>query len=131
MPAIQTCDAVAARQEELSRRVARATQLLSTRVAVARERQSQQVLQSMDRRAKLQLRLQETVEGLSVAAVTYYAVGLIGYLAKALAEMGLPISPAVIMGISIPIIAGLVWYGVRRVRQAVAADAGNDGDTLS
>jgi uncharacterized membrane-anchored protein len=116
MPAIQTCDAVAARQEELSRRVARATQLLSTRVAVARERQSQQVLQSMDRRAKLQLRLQETVEGLSVAAVTYYAVGLIGYLAKALAEMGLPISPAVIMGISIPIIAGLVWYGVRRVR---------------
>lgn len=128
MPAIQTCNAVAARQEELSRRVARATQLLSTRVAVTRERQNQQVLESMARRAKLQLRLQETVEGLSVAAVTYYSVGLIGYLAKALAEAGLPINPAIMMGISIPIIAGLVWYGVRRVRQAVTADDAKDGD---
>ena len=127
-PAINTCTAVAARQEELSRRVTRATQLLSTRVAVTRERQNQQVLASMARRAKLQLRLQETVEGLSVAAVTYYVVGLVGYLAKALAELGLPISAPIAMGISIPIVAGLVWYGVRRVRDAVARDEAGPGE---
>jgi uncharacterized membrane-anchored protein len=62
-PAMSTCRAVAARQESLSRHVARATQLLSTRVDVARERQNQAVLESMNRRAKMQLRLQQTVEG--------------------------------------------------------------------
>lgn len=122
MPAIQTCNAMAARQEELSRRVNRATQLLSTRVAVAREQQNQKVLSSMARRARLQLRLQETVEGLSVAAVTYYAVGLVLYLAKALAELGAPLNPAIVAGIAIPVVAGLVWYGIRRVRAMVAKD---------
>ncbi len=122
LPAIQTCNAIAMRQEELSRRVARATQFLSTRVAVASERQNQLVLEAMARRSKLQLRLQETVEGLSVAAVTYYVVGLVGYLAKAIQEVGAPINPAIAMGISIPVVAGLVWYGVRRVRQMVTKD---------
>jgi len=127
-PAMHTCDAVATRQEELSRRVARATQLLSTRVAVAREQQSQQVLESMARRAKLQLRLQQTVEGLSVAAVTYYVVGLVGYLGKALEAIGLPVSAPIMMGIAIPVVAGLVWYGVHRVREAVTRDEGDPVD---
>jgi len=122
MPAINTCNAVSDRHDELSRRVARATQLLSTRVAVTRERQNQEVLESTARRAKLQLRLQETVEGLSVAAVTYYVVGLVGYAAKALADGGVPISPATVMGVSIPVVAGLVWFGVQRVRAAVSKD---------
>jgi len=73
--------------------VARVTQLLSTRVAITRERQNRAVLETMNRRAKLQLRLQSTVEGLSIAAVTYYLVGLIGYAIKGLSFGGPTISP--------------------------------------
>ncbi len=126
MPAMNTCTAVARRQEELSRRVARATQLLSTRVDVAGARQNQEVLASMARRAKLQLRLQQTVEGLSVAAVTYYVVGLVSYVAKAASEMGLPISAPIIVAASVPIVAGLVWYGVQRVRKELEKDEHED-----
>ncbi|MEM9471066.1 MAG: DUF3422 domain-containing protein, partial [Pseudomonadota bacterium] len=69
-PAMRTCEAVSRRLSIMSERVARATQLLSTRVDISRERQNQSLLESMDNRAKLQLRLQETVEGLSIAAIT-------------------------------------------------------------
>ena len=70
-PAMNTCQAVAARQRSLYQQVAQATQLLSTRVGMNRERQNQALQESMDRGSKLQLRLQQTVEGLSVAAITY------------------------------------------------------------
>ncbi len=119
-PAMNTCRSVAARQEELSRRVARATQLLATRVGVSREQQSQSVLEAMNRRVRLQLRLQSTVEGLSIAAVTYYIVGLVGYAAKAFKAAGGHVDPDLVMGISIPIIAALMALGLRKVRQAVA-----------
>ena len=84
-PAMNTCRAVCgAPGEPGSQRMARATQLLSTRVDVTRERQNQAVLELMNRRAKMQLRLQQTVEGLSVVAITYYLSSLVGYLAKGL-----------------------------------------------
>ncbi len=51
---------------------------------MALEAQNQTLLASMDRRARLQLRLQQTVEGLSVAAICYYVVGLaLGCAARA------------------------------------------------
>ncbi len=118
-PAMSTCRTVAARQESLSQRVARATQLLSTRVDLTRERQNQAVLESMNRRAELQLRLQSTVEGLSVAAITYYLVGLVGYAAKAMQAAGLRVHPELMMGASIPLIAILAALGIRRIRRAV------------
>ncbi len=99
---MNTCRAAAARQESLSQRVARATQLLSTRVDVTREKQNQAVLESMNRRAAAQLRLQQTVEGLSVAAITYYIVGLVGYAAKGAKAAGLAVSPDLAMAVSIP-----------------------------
>jgi len=40
-PAMNTCRAIAGRQESLSQRVARANQLLATRVDLTRERQNQ------------------------------------------------------------------------------------------
>jgi uncharacterized membrane-anchored protein len=113
---------VAARQESLSQRVARASQLLSTRVDITREGQNQALLESMDRRAKLQLRLQETVEGLSVAAVTYYVVALVGHLAEGLAGAGLPIEPVLITAAAVPVVGLLMWLGVRRVRKIVARE---------
>ncbi len=118
-PAMNTCRSVAARQEELSRRVARATQLLSTRVGVTRERQSQSLLEAMNRRVKLQLRLQSTVEGLSIAAVTYYVVSLIGHFAEGLHEYGLPVQPTVTMAASIPVVALLMYLALRRMRRHV------------
>jgi uncharacterized membrane-anchored protein len=121
-PAMNTCQAVAARQESLSQRVARASQLLSTRVDITREGQNQALLESMDRRAKLQLRLQETVEGLSVAAVTYYVVALVGHLAEGLAGAGLPIEPVLITAAAVPVVGLLMWLGVRRVRKIVARE---------
>lgn len=71
MPAVATCNTVSQRLHDLSERVAQTSALLSTRVDITRERQNQALLASMDRRVKLQLRLQQTVEGLSVAAIVY------------------------------------------------------------
>ncbi len=118
-PAMNTCVAVMARMESLSQRVTRATQLLSTRIEITREGQNQQLLESMNQRAAAQLRLQGTVEGLSVAAVTYYIVGLISYLAEGLEGFPFLPSAGVITAISIPVVALLVALGVRRIRRAV------------
>ena len=122
-PAMNTCESVAKRQDELSARIARSSNLLRTRVDIEREQQNLQVLAQMNRRAKLQLRLQQTVEGLSVAAITYYAVGLIGYLAKAAKSLGLPVDPDLAVGVSIPIVAVLVALGVRHIRKTVTRAA--------
>ena len=119
-PAMNTCRSVAGRQEELSRRVARATQLLATRVSVTRERETQPVLETMIRRGRLQWRLQSSVEGLSIAAVTYYIVGLVGYAAKAFKAAGGHIDPDLAMGLSIPVVAVLMALGLRKMHRAVA-----------
>jgi uncharacterized membrane-anchored protein len=116
-PAMNTCRTTAARLEALSRRVERASQLLATRIGVTRECQNQQLLESMDRRAELQLHLQSTVEGLSVAAVTYYVVGLVNYLAKGAKEIGVGVDPTIATACSIPFVAVMVALGVRRIRR--------------
>ncbi len=118
-PAMNTCRSVNKRQNTLSKRISQTGQLLRTRVDITLERQNQSLLESMDRRAQLQLRLQETVEGLSVAAITYYLVSLVGYLAKAAKTAGMPIKPELVIGISIPIVAGALILGVRWIRKKV------------
>ena len=119
-PAMNTCRSVWARLESLSQRVARTTQLLSTRVDISRERQNQQLLESMNRRSAAQLRLQQTVEGLSVAAITYYIVGLVGYAAKGLHALGFHVSVEAVTALSIPLVALAVAYGVRHARRIVS-----------
>lgn len=119
-PAMSTCRSVSGGIEALSQRVGRNTQLLSTRVGIAREHQNQKLLVAMARRAKLQLRLQQTVEGLSAAAISYYVVGLIGYAAKAVAKTGLPVSPEAVMGISLPFVILLAVFGIRSIRKRVS-----------
>jgi len=122
-PAMNTCRATSARQEHLSERVARANQLLATRVDLTRERQNQALLESMNRRAKAQLKLQQTVEGLSVAAVTYYIVGLVGYGTKGLKAVGFHVDPEVAMALSIPLVAGLAGFGINRIKQTITRKA--------
>ena len=116
-PAVATCASTSQRLHDLSERVAQACALLSTRVDIARERQNQMLLESMNRRAKLQLRLQQTVEGLSVAAIVYYVAGLIGYLAKGLKASGARVEPDLVVGIAIPLVAGLAVFVLRRARR--------------
>ncbi|ADZ71902.1 Hypothetical transmembrane protein [Polymorphum gilvum SL003B-26A1] len=125
-PAMRTCQAMEDRQANLSRKLARATTLLRTRVDVDLEQQNRNLLESMNRRARLQLRLQQTVEGLSVAAISYYIVGLIGYLAKAAKDAGLPmLEPAVATGVSVPVVLLVIWHTIRRIRAHHAE--GDDG----
>jgi uncharacterized membrane-anchored protein len=107
-PAMSTCAWTQRRLRELSDRISRTTQILRTRIEYVNESQTQELLASMDRRAKLQLRLQETVEGLSVLVLTYYAVSLIIYMAKGVKELGLSVPAELIGGASAPIIA----YGI-------------------
>jgi len=121
-PAVATCATVSQRLHDLSERVAQASALLSTRVDITRERQNQALLASMDRRAKLQLRLQQTVEGLSVAAIVYYAAGLVGYVAKAGKAGGLPIQPDLLVGAAIPLLALVVYASLRRARKRMHKD---------
>jgi uncharacterized membrane-anchored protein len=123
LPAMNTCEAISRRQEELSARVARNSQLLRTRVDIELERQNQELLGQMNSRAKLQLRLQETVEGLSVVVLTYYGSQLVQYLAKGTKELH-HLNTDVITAVSIPLIAGLVAWGTRRMRKKLAAEVG-------
>lgn len=121
-PAMDTCKSVERHQESLAERVGRAADLLRTRVDVSREIQNQQLLESMDKRAHLQLRLQETVEGLSVAAITYYTVGLVGYGAKGLKAFGLHVEPDMAIGVAIPLVALGVALGIRQIRRSVTKE---------
>jgi uncharacterized membrane-anchored protein len=122
-PAVSTCNTISQRLHDLSDRVAQASSLLATRVGIAREHQNQQLLASMDRRAKLQLRLQQTVEGLSVAAILYYLVGLVGYAAKALGKGGLPVEPDIVAGLSVPVLGAIVFLALRRTRKRLQGEA--------
>lgn len=120
-PAMQTIEALVGRQANLSRKLSRAANLLRTRVDVELERQNRDLLSSMNRRAKLQLRLQQTVEGLSIAAVSYYVVGLVSYVLKGVDEplkgvFGFEHISAVLTALSVPIVVAAMWFVVRRIR---------------
>ncbi len=122
LPAMNTCAAMANRQLDLSGRVARNSQLLRTRVDIELESQNQELLAQMNNRAKVQLRLQETVEGLSIAAITYYVSQLVFYIAKGGAHLFPRLSPEIVTATSIPIIAILALFGIKRMRKALAAE---------
>ena len=118
-PAMRTVKSTERRLAAMSDRALRAGDLLRTRVDVERSAQNQELLASMDRRADLQLRLQRTVEGLSVVAISYYAVNLVGYLVGPLAErfhIGKPLEMAIIT----PLVILAVWGMVRRIRHSLA-----------
>jgi uncharacterized membrane-anchored protein len=117
-PAMRTVKAAEGRLAMLSERAMRAGRLLSTQVEVARSAQNQALLTSMDRRADLQLRLQHTVEGLSVVAISYYAVGLLTNLALPFAEP-LGLEKTAVMALATPVVVLAVWLGLRRVRKGL------------
>ena len=115
-PAMRTVTSSKERLDAMADRAIRAGELLRTRVDVERSAQNQALLESMDRRADMQLRLQKTVEGLSVVAISYYAVSLAGYLLYPLAAM-LGMSKGMITALVTLPVVGLVWWMIRRIRE--------------
>lgn len=120
-PAIATVAATAQRLASLSERVARTSALLRTRVDIATEVQNQQLLEKLTRGQDLQLRLQSTVEGLSIAAISYYVVSLLLYVGKALKGMGVPLNPEMAAGVSIPLVLWAVWRTTKRIHERLHA----------
>ena len=120
-PARATCEWSVRRQDALSQRVSRISNLLRTRVEIDQQQSSQALLGTMNRRQDLQLKLQATVEGLSVAAITYYIVGLVSYLAKGAQALGWPFSPEGTAAVAIPVVAIAVWLSLRRLHARLLA----------
>ncbi len=119
-PAMRTCDATERRANELAQRVARAANLLNTMVDMVQKKQNQALLQSMNERAHMALRLQQAVEGFSIFAISYYAVGLLGYGFKGMKSAGLPVDAALLTGVAAPLVFALVWFLVRSVRRRLS-----------
>ncbi|MFN7052598.1 MAG: DUF3422 family protein, partial [Gemmobacter sp.] len=113
-----TVKSAEARLRTMAERAQRAAELLRTRVDVERSAQNQRLLESMDRRADMQLRLQHTVEGLSVVAISYYAVSLAAYAAYPLAKLAHLSKEMLTALLVLPVIGG-VWLMIRRIRQAM------------
>lgn len=124
-PAARTYRAILTRQAEMSARISRASDLLRSRIDVELARQNKKLLASMDRRADQQLRLQETVEGLSVVAISYYAIGILGYVVTALMSfVHIEVEEKVIVGLLAPFVVILVYLAIRRIRHTVGGHAG-------
>ncbi|MTH77527.1 DUF3422 family protein [Paracoccus aestuariivivens] len=121
LPAMRTVKSTERRLATLLDRAERAGELLRTRVDVWRGAQNQEIMQRMDRRADLQLRLQHTVEGLSVVAISYYAVGLMGYALYPLAH-AIHLDKAVLTAVLTPAVVLAVWFAMRRIRARLHDD---------
>ena len=100
--------------------------LLRTRVDLATEMQNQQLLEKLTRGQDMQLRLQSTVEGLSIAAISYYVVSLLLYAAKALSKLGLQVNPEMVAGFSIPLVLWGVWKTVQRIHRSAKKTASKE-----
>ena len=119
-PAINTCESISHRFTLVSERVSNASQLLRTKVDIIIERQNQALLTSMALRAKMQLRMQQMVEGISMVAITYYAASLIGKIVEALHALGLKVNVELVEGISIPFILVIIGISTRRIHKIIA-----------
>lgn len=115
-PAMATIEATGARIGALSLRCGRAVDLLRTRVALAQEAKSEALLSAVAETGRSQLRLQQTVEGLSVAAISYYLLSLVGYAAKPWPWESIGTTGETLLAIAVPIVAAAVWIVIRRRR---------------
>ena len=120
-PAMATVAATAQRLASLSERITRTSALLRTRVDIATEAQNQQLLAKLTKGQELQLRLQSTVEGLSIAAISYYVISLLLYLGKAGKAAGLPINPEMAAGAMVPLVLWAVWRTTKKIHEKLHA----------
>ena len=127
-PAMKTCETVARRLDSLSRRLARASNLLRTRVDVALQEQNRDLLLSMDRRARLQSRLQRILEVISIVALTYYLTVLLITILQALKAARVPVNVELVAGAATPFLLGIIWLAIRWTRKTVIRRYGRELD---
>ncbi len=118
-PAMATVNATSERLASLAQRLSRASALLRTRVDIATEAHNQELLEKLTKGQALQLRLQSTVEGLSIAAISYYVVSLILYLGKAMEGAGVNINPEMLAGFSTPVVLFVSWQLIQRIHRSL------------
>jgi uncharacterized membrane-anchored protein len=121
-PAMATVASTTQRLASLSVRISRASALLRTRVDIATEEQNRLLLEKLTKGQALQLRLQTTVEGLSIAAISYYVVSLLLYAGKAAKAVGFGVEPELLAGAFIPLVLWLVWVATRRIHAKIHSD---------
>ncbi len=117
-PAIDTCNAVEARQARFSADVERATNLMRTGITLEMERQNSAILEDMNRRNRLQMRLNRMVQGISAAGLTYYLTGLFSYVARGLKDANLlpaGISAETASAAVLPVALVIAWGFMARV----------------
>lgn len=117
MPAIRTCKSVQLQLESLSKRLTRASDLLRSRVDQTIAEQNQKLLESMNRRSHLQLRLQQTVEGLSVAAISYYLISLLKIFLHGVNDTWFHFNENMVLTISAPIVLVTIFIIVRNMKK--------------
>ena len=127
-PALRTCESIQKGMEDLSKRIERASDLMRTRVNLNLQEQNRSQLIAMNRRSQLQFRLQETVEGLSIAAISYYAVGLLSYLFKGLPLKQWGLDKNILLACSIPIVLTTIWFVTRRIKRRLIQDQNTNGE---
>ena len=122
LPAIRTVQAYSRRLDDLTARAAHFTSLLRTRVETRIENQNGRLLRSLERSSSLQLRLQQLVEGLSVVALSYYGISLIGYMLKAAEHRFEHFPAAEIVGALVPVVVITMWLGLHRMKARVLGE---------
>jgi uncharacterized membrane-anchored protein len=118
-PAMRTCQSIAERERGVIARIARAGQMLNTRIELVTQAINADLLHSMDRRTLAQLRLQRTVEGLSVVAISYYAVALLGFPIAALTKLRTEVDATLTAGVLAPLVVLIVWLSLARIRRGL------------
>ncbi len=119
-PAMQTMEAVRGRLETLSDHIDRAASLIRTQVDLSLQRKSSHLLRSMNRRSAQQLRLQQTVEGLSLVAISYYSLGIVMHLARAVENFGISLNPEMVTGLAALPVIGCVYWVIHRISKRVS-----------
>jgi uncharacterized membrane-anchored protein len=118
-PAVNTCNSVDHWLHQLAQRISNVNQLLLTRIDVRRKQQNQDMLESLNRRAKIQLRLQQAIEGLSVVAITYTAVSILGLVLGGVKSIGIKINSDLTIALVIPILGYFAYLGVVHLHETI------------
>jgi len=126
-PALSTCQTVDQWLHQLSQRISNMNQLLLTRIDVRRKQQNQDILESLNRRSQMQLRLQQAIEMLSIAAVTYATVSLLGLALNGLKSVGIHINVELTTLLSIPVVGYFVYLGVIYLHEAIEKESEEKG----
>lgn len=115
-PALSTCRAMEKRLATVTEKVQGAIELLEARISLSIQTQNKSLLDSLTDTARSQFRLQQTVEGLSIIAISYYAIGLLGYVYQGLHDV-LPFSKETMVALSVPIVVAITYLAMHRIRR--------------